>query len=122
MISDPKDIDPTLPYFGIIKAKLLAPRSLFLPLLPYRTAGRLMFTLCAKCATDLHQGECTCTDDQRAMIDIWTIEEVKQGIKRGYQLLQVYELYHYKDSTKYNPQNPDDGGLFQVTIKYTNHS
>ena len=121
VISDAKDIDPALPYFGLLKGKILPPRSNFLPLLHLRTGGkngRLMFPLCANCATNLNQGPCNCTDDQRALVDVWTVEEVRQSLKRGYRLMEMYELYHFPESTKYDRKNPENGGLFQVKLQH----
>ncbi|MDI9312001.1 MAG: DNA polymerase [Limnohabitans sp.] len=37
-------------YFGFVKCKVLAPYNLFLPVLPSRVNGKLMFHLCSKCS------------------------------------------------------------------------
>jgi hypothetical protein len=36
-------------YEGLIKCKVLPPRELFIPVLPFRTTGKLMFPLCRVC-------------------------------------------------------------------------
>ena len=37
-------------YFGIAKVKVLAPRGLYIPVLPMRLNGKLLFALCKKCS------------------------------------------------------------------------
>jgi hypothetical protein len=44
-----KDFKSLDEYFGLIKIKVLAPRKLFVPVLPIRSEWRLLFTLCKKC-------------------------------------------------------------------------
>ncbi len=38
------------PYRGMIHCKVLPPQNLFIPLLPFRSEGKLTFPLCATCA------------------------------------------------------------------------
>jgi hypothetical protein len=40
---------------GVIKCKVLAPGSLYHPVLPYRLHNRLFFALCSTCAEELNQ-------------------------------------------------------------------
>ena len=44
-----------LNYFGLIKAKILPPRGLFLPVLPIKINNKLMFPLCHTCAMNESQ-------------------------------------------------------------------
>ena len=44
-----------LNYFGLIKAKILPPRGLLLPVLPIKINNKLMFPLCRTCATNESQ-------------------------------------------------------------------
>ena len=110
IIRDPGEIDPTLePYFGLVKCSVLAPEDLFLPLLPFKTAGKLMFPLCGNCAMLLAQEPCGCSDEERIMLGTWTTFEVKKALQLGYKIVRVHEVYHYPETS-----DPEDGGLFQV--------
>ena len=40
---------PLSEYFGLVKCFVLPPRSLYHPVLPYRTQGKLIFPLCRTC-------------------------------------------------------------------------
>ena len=40
---------PLSKYFGLVKCFVLPPRSLYHPVLPYRTQGKLIFPLCRTC-------------------------------------------------------------------------
>jgi len=46
--SDPGHTD-IRPYFGLVKCKVLPPRHLYHPVLPYRHDSKLLFPLCAAC-------------------------------------------------------------------------
>ena len=76
-------------YFGIVKCKVLPPRGLYLPVLPYRCGGKLMFPLCRCCAEVMQQTTCTHTDEERCLTGTWVTEEVKMALKKGYQLIRV---------------------------------
>ncbi|GBN68642.1 hypothetical protein AVEN_251372-1, partial [Araneus ventricosus] len=77
------DIDE---YFGIIKCKVISPRSLFHPVLPYRSHGKLMFPLCRSCTEALQQTVCTHSDDDRALTGTWVSEELKKAKSMGYEI------------------------------------
>lgn len=112
ILLDPEEIDVSLePYFGLVKCTILAPPDLFLPLLPFRTAGKLMFPLCGHCAMTLNQEPCSCSDEKRAMSGTWTTFEVKKAVELGYTILQVHEVYHYPETS-----DPNGEGLFQVSF------
>jgi hypothetical protein len=40
---------------------------------------------------------------ERALIGSWVMDEVRLAVQKGYQVIQVYEVYEYK-FTQYNPQ------------------
>lgn len=117
VIRDPEKFDYTLePYFGLVKCKVLAPRDLFLPVLPFKSAGRLMFPLCGTCAVKLNQGPCQCSEDDRSMLSSWTTFELRRAIKTGYKVLKIYEVLHFPETSKFDPYNPNGAGLFQVWL------
>ncbi|XP_035219129.1 uncharacterized protein LOC118192299 [Stegodyphus dumicola] len=86
-------------YFGIIKCRILPPRGLYLPVLPYRAQNKLMFPLCKTCAELMYQGICQHSDDERAIIGTWVTEEVKLAVKKGYCITKIYEVYHFSQFT-----------------------
>jgi hypothetical protein len=95
-----KDFDYSFEsYFGIAKIKFLPPRGLYHPVLPYRSNGRLMFPLCRTCVEALDTNPCQCTDQDRAMIGTYCTPEINKAIEKGYTILRVYEVYHWKESS-----------------------
>ncbi|KFM83193.1 putative DNA polymerase, partial [Stegodyphus mimosarum] len=86
-------------YFGIIQCRVIPPRNLYLPVLPYRCRKKLMFPLCRTCALLQLQTPCTHTDDERALVGTWVTEEVKLAKKKGYRITHIYEVYHFQAST-----------------------
>ncbi|XP_035205529.1 uncharacterized protein LOC118180567, partial [Stegodyphus dumicola] len=83
-------------YFGIIQCRVIPPRNLYLPVLPYRCRKKLMFPLCRTCALLQLQTPCTHTDDERALVGTWVTEEVKLAKKKGYRVTHIYEVYHFQ--------------------------
>ncbi|KAG8174743.1 hypothetical protein JTE90_012064 [Oedothorax gibbosus] len=86
-------------YFGIIKCKVLPPRGLYHPVLPYRYDNKLMFPLCKTCCETLQQTTCNHTNAQRALTGTWVSEELKVAVKKGYLILKIYEVYHFKEQS-----------------------
>ncbi|CAL1296137.1 unnamed protein product [Larinioides sclopetarius] len=82
-------------YFGVVKCKVIPPRSLFHPVLPYRSHGKLMFPLCRSCTDTLQQSVCTHNDDHRALTGTWVSEELKKAKSMGYKIAKIYEVYHF---------------------------
>lgn len=76
-------------YFGLIHCRVLPPRGLYLPVLPYRSQGKLMFPLCRTCADTIQQSHCNHSDDERAFVGTWISEELKLAKKKGYTVTQV---------------------------------
>ncbi|XP_054718450.1 uncharacterized protein LOC129227826 [Uloborus diversus] len=83
-------------YFGIIKCKVLPPPSLYLPVLPVRENGKLLFPLCRICCETMQQSKCRHTDDERTIEGTWITEEVKLAISKGYKVIQIHEVYHFE--------------------------
>ena len=111
-----KDFGKLEEYFGIAKIKTLPPRGLYHPVLPYRSNGKLKFPLCRTCADTENQDSCTCSSEDRVLIGTWCIPEIKTALRLGYTLEKIYEVYHWEETTQYNPET-GDGGLF---AKYIN--
>ncbi|XP_035215844.1 uncharacterized protein LOC118189369 [Stegodyphus dumicola] len=73
-------------YFGIIQCRVIPPRNLYLPVLPYRCRKKLMFPLCRTCALLQLQTLCNHTDDERALAGTWVTEGSQTGEKKGYRV------------------------------------
>lgn len=85
-------------WFGLINCRVIPPKKLYLPVLPYRT-DKLIFGLCRTCMDESTNNKCNHSDDERAITGIWTTEEVKKAIEKGYFIDKIYEVKHFKKST-----------------------
>jgi hypothetical protein len=107
IMNPPNGIDT---YFGVAKCTVLPPRNLFHPVLPYRHPdGKLMFPLCTKCADEYRQTPCDHADVQRSWTGTWSTVELQHAVTRGYQILKIFEVWHFERTTKYNPNEPGSG-------------
>ena len=77
-------------YFGLIKCTVLPPRGLFHPILPYRTQGKLMFSLCKSCADVCNQTPCTHSERERAIQGTWCSIELEKALEKGYTIFFIY--------------------------------
>jgi hypothetical protein len=102
-------------YFGIAHVKILPPDDLYLPVLPVRIRGKLMFPLCMTCAITQNNDVCTHSTDQRCLTGVWCTPEIKLAISNGYKVIKIYEIYNYKQSTQFNPETKT-GGLFSDQV------
>jgi hypothetical protein len=96
------------------RIRILPPRSLYHPVLPVRSQGKLKFPLCAKCADEEYQGKCHCTEKDRCLVGCWCTPEIQKALQKGYKLRKIYEVYHWDletQTTIYDPQT-GQGGLF----------
>jgi hypothetical protein len=97
---------------GLIKCKVLPPQRLFHPVLPYRARNKLLFPLCRSCAEEGNQGACPHEDpNDRALTGVWVSFELAKAEDLGYQILEWYEIWHYEETTQYDPKTRE-GGLF----------
>lgn len=100
-------------YFGIALCRVLPPRGLLIPVLPLRCDGKLLFPLCNKCATNLYQNTCECSDDERSWVQTYTTNELNLAVRHGYKILKVFELLHWEpDQLKTYDPTTKKGGLF----------
>ena len=91
-------------YFGFVKCKVLPPRQLYHPVLPYREHDKLTFPLCALCP-ELEMGKpmlsrtCVCphTDDARALVGTWCTPELEKAVELGYDIMYIYEVWHFPE-------------------------
>lgn len=106
-----REFDDITTYFGLAKVKILPPRRLFHPVLGYRSRGKLTFPLCRTCVELQQQNSCTCSDAERALTGTYCTPELLKAIEKGYQILRIYEVYHWKETTQYDSLSKT-GGLF----------
>ena len=106
-----KDFLPLKHYFGIIKVKVLPPKDLYHPVLPIRCRGKLLFPLCNSCAQTMSGKDCHCSEEERSLTGTWTSIEIDRAINKGYKVIKVYEVYHWKETAHYNAAE-NEGGLF----------
>ncbi|XP_055341431.1 uncharacterized protein LOC129590302 [Paramacrobiotus metropolitanus] len=66
-----RDFDAIANYFGIIQCEVLPPADLNLPVLPYRSNGKLVFPLCRTCAQEKQNAPCTHANDERVLVGTW---------------------------------------------------
>jgi hypothetical protein len=97
-------------YFGLVYCRILPPQNLRFPVLPTRYDNKLLFVLCGECAK-LKQRNCTHNNKQRAIEGTWITEEVKHALKRGYILIKIFSIWHFKEKEIYN-EKTKSGGLF----------
>ncbi|XP_018370161.1 PREDICTED: uncharacterized protein LOC108765813, partial [Trachymyrmex cornetzi] len=101
---------------GLVRCKVLPPRNLFHPVLPYRVRGKLLFALCRSCCETFSQE--TCTHDRPDKCEFegtWVSCELRKAIEKGYLVTSVSEIWQYK-VTRYDP-NTRQGDLF---VEYIN--
>ena len=98
-------------YFGLIKLRVLPPRDLYHPVLPYKCRGKLMFVLCRFCAENENYVLCNCSDSERSFVGTFITLEVIRGVEAGYKILKIFEVYHYESYTQYSPETMT-GGIF----------
>lgn len=103
-------------YFGLCQVKILPPRGLYHPVLPYRCNGKLTFPLCRTCVEMENQNPCTCSDQQRAITGTFATPEVLQAIDKGYKILKIYEVWHFPETTQYDKET-NTGGLFTEYVQ-----
>jgi len=96
-IFQPTEFDEN--WFGFITCKVIAPKNLYLPVLPVRVkmgqAEKLVFPLCVKCA-ESKQALCNHSIEKRQFIGTWTTVEVKKALEKGYLITTIYEVWDFE--------------------------
>ena len=77
--------------------------------------NKLIFPLCKLCAEQRNQHKCKHSDTQRELSGTWCTPELVEAEKRGYKIVKIFEIYHWNDTTKYDPKT-GEGGLFAEYI------
>lgn len=88
---------------GLYYADVLPPSDTKLGKLPYTYKEKLLFPLCAACC-DEQAEECTHTDTQRVLSDVWWSDELQRALHYDYKLIRVHEVYQWTNFTPINPE------------------
>lgn len=105
-------------YYGLVKCRVLPPRGLYHPVLPYRSNGRLKFPLCRTCSDNESVTQCSCTPDKRALLGVWTTPELMKALEKGYELTKIYEVYHFPETIAYSPETGEEGLFHQYIATF----
>lgn len=81
---------------GFIKCTVLPPKNIFHPVLPQRINGKLMFPLCLTCAVTENRDDCNHSDAERQIKGTWVVDEVKESVKQGYRIVEIFEMVEYQ--------------------------
>ena len=108
IIVDPKTTDVS-GYEGLIKCTVLPPKGLYHPVLPFRSNDKLLFPLCATCATSLEKKKCRHTDAERALRGTWVSIELQKAVEKGYVVQNIEEVWHFEETRQYNPDTGETG-------------
>ncbi|XP_041478761.1 uncharacterized protein LOC121426498 isoform X1 [Lytechinus variegatus] len=109
------DFPPVDQIFGLVQCDITPPKNLYHPVLPYRSAGKLTFPLCAACAESLNQGKCTHSNAERKLKGVWVSEEIKKAMEKGYHSLNITEVWQFDRYAQYD-ELIQAGGLFTKYI------
>ena len=83
---------------------------MYIPVLPARINGKLVFTLCFACAKHMNE-TCTHQDKDRILEGTWITLEVQEALKQGYKIIEIFEVCHYPQTDVYD-KSIQSGGLF----------
>ena len=66
-------------------------------MLPFRCNNKLLFFLCKSCAIEQNfEDECSHeTVADRALTGTWVIDEVRMAVQKGYDVIEIFEVYEY---------------------------
>ena len=98
-------------YEGLIKCRVLPPRQLYIPVLPTKCNGKLVFSLCHACSEGYQNIVCNHSEKDRAFTGTWVTDEIKMALAQGYKLLKIYEIWHFDNISQYDPSTKT-GGIF----------
>ncbi|XP_036139539.1 uncharacterized protein LOC118644656 [Monomorium pharaonis] len=100
---------------GLVRCKVLPPRDLYHPVLPYRVNGKLIFGLCRSCCETFSTLPCTHdSPSDREFEGTWVSCELRKAVEKGYFVTEVSEIWQY-NVTRYDP-GTRQGGLFAEYI------
>lgn len=90
-----ENFPPVEEIFGLVACRIRAPNQMVFPILPLRINGRLVFALCRSCAEQCYPGYCLHNDNDRDIFGCFFTPELHEALRKGYQMIQIYEAYHF---------------------------
>ncbi|XP_071477968.1 uncharacterized protein [Diadema antillarum] len=102
-------------YYGLVRCKVLPPKSLLHPVLPIKINGKLMFPLCRTCAETRQRTQCNHGTQERLLQSTWVSLELMKAVEKGYRVLEIESVWHFPRKAQYDP-NTNAEGLFTSYI------
>lgn len=85
-------------YFGIVHCKVVAPAGLYLPVLPAKISGKLVFPLCKQCAIN-NDSLCRHSENERGFYGFWCTPELHRALDLGYKVLDIKSVWSFENSS-----------------------
>lgn len=91
------DFDDVRNYFGFVRCVVDCPSEDYFPILPVTINQKLMFPLCQTCAKTCQQTPCEHKYGARYLKGTWTTAELHYAINNGYRIVEIFEVWHWKE-------------------------
>ena len=105
IITEPDSVDLSK-YFGLAKVTVLPPYGLYMPVLPYRAHGKLLFPLCRSCVEEEiakplleRSHHCSHSDQERSLTGTWCTIEIEEALQQGYEIIKLHEIWHFTQTS-----------------------
>ena len=101
--------------------RILPPGGLYHPMLPYRSNGKLKFPLCHTCTGNENLSLCSCSGEDWAIMGNWSTPELQTAVYLGYQVLKIFDVYQWNETTQYNHKNKEGrkfASYINIFLKY----
>ncbi|XP_071094506.1 uncharacterized protein [Haliotis cracherodii] len=109
-------VDTLFELKGLIQYRVLPPKRLYHPLLPYRSGGKLLCPLCRTCADTRSDSPCEHTDEERSWVGTYATVELQEAVKKyDYRVPQIYDVWHFDTFAQHDP-GTQQVGLFDTYI------
>ena len=72
-----------------------------MPVLPFRHGPKLYFSLCRTCTENASKEICTHSEKERLFTGVWVSTELQEALKRGYIIVDIVEVWHWEEQSKY---------------------
>lgn len=102
---------------GIIRCKVLPPKTLYHPVLPLKLHNKLLFILCFTCALTRNNTICSHKDDDRSFVGTYVADELRLAIRVGYKVIEMYNCTWEYKVLKYDKLK-NEPGLFSEYIDF----
>ncbi len=91
-----------VPLFGAALVRVLPPKKLLFPILPFRSdiSKRVSLPLCKICADQQFLGTCNHSPWERSWCAVYTTEDINYAKSLGYEILAFFEAQNFKKRAK----------------------